>query len=109
MAAQSFAVIRVDDVEEAAPDQFGLGVAEHGAQRGIDGAETEIEPRHRLAQRALFEHAAEALLAVAQRRLRQLAVGDVDIDAAVAYRCAGSVADHAAATEISNAIRRPVG
>ena len=93
------AVIRMHDVEEAAPDQLVLGITEHGTQRRIDGAETEVEPGHRLAERALFEHAAKPLFAVAQCRLGQLAAGDVDIDAAVAHRRAGGVADHASATD----------
>ena len=85
------------DVQEAAADEFSLGVAEHFAQRRIDGSEAQIEPRHRLSEGTLLEHPAKPLLAVAQRGFGKLALGDVDIDTAAMHRQTGGVAKHTAA------------
>jgi hypothetical protein len=89
----------VDDLQKAAPDQLVFGIVQHGAQRRVDRAETQVEPGHGLAERTLLEHAAKPLFAVAQRGLGQLAAGDVDVDATMADRFAGGVADDAAAAE----------
>jgi hypothetical protein len=65
------------ELQQVAADKFFPGIAKHPAQRRVHLAQAEIRPGGRLAERALFEHAAKTGHALAQRALHPPPFGDI--------------------------------
>jgi hypothetical protein len=87
------------NIKEAAAYELGLGIAECGTERRVEGAEAEVEPDHRLAKWALFEQPAKPFFTFAQRRLGKLARGYVDLDTGAVYDSPARIPDQSTTTE----------
>jgi hypothetical protein len=93
------AIVRVDQFQQVATDKLLSRIPKHPAQRRVHLPKTEIQIRGCLAERALFEHTAEASHAFAQGRFRPFALRNVHVDSAIAHGPSGGVADDMASAK----------